>query len=83
MSIKSRVEQIASENASVVARAVSNKLYQQNLTSSNAHFGEIKKISGNEITITDDNGTERNLTYIGDRIIGKGDSIIIQGDFAR
>lgn len=86
MGLKNKVEKIAIAEATRVANEIARALLNEmdSKTESSSGIGKVvRQKSANEFVVIGKDGNEATLTYFGDRPVGPGGRVIIDGDTCR
>lgn len=86
MGLKGKVEKVAIEEATKVANEIAKSILNDmdSKTQPASGLGKVvRQKSANEFVVIGKDGNEATLTYFGDRPVGPGGHVIIDGDTCR
>jgi hypothetical protein len=82
--MKKTTENIAAKVAKEIVEAALSKYLSEANKSSNTPLGQVLSVDeNNQFKVKLSDGSEKTVTYLGDRPIGPDSHVLIQGDFAR
>lgn len=82
MSLKKKIIEIATQTAQEAVQTIAPALINQIVAQSTGPYvAKITKVQGNTITVTDPNGSDKVITYIGDGAKGPGGTVLVNGNY--
>ena len=83
MGLKKKVKEIAIQAAVEAVRSASSTATRQIVQTNSPFTAKIVRTEGNSFVVSDPQGNEKTVTFIGDRPLGPGGVVIVTGDYCR